>query len=70
MVRFLLDASLHHPSWLAACGASPLSISSRLMRPIWEGVSDAEVLALAARQARILVTHDFQTMPKHGEPRA
>lgn len=30
-----------------------------------EGVSDPEVLALAAEQDRILVTHDFQTMPRH-----
>lgn len=30
-----------------------------------EGVADPEVLALAAEQDRILVTHDFQTMPRH-----
>ena len=28
-------------------------------------VADADVLARAAQQGRILVTHDFQTMPKH-----
>ena len=30
-----------------------------------EGVPDAEVLALATEQHRILVSHDFQTMPRH-----
>jgi predicted nuclease of predicted toxin-antitoxin system len=30
-----------------------------------EGVPDSEVLALAANQDRILVSHDFQTMPRH-----
>jgi Domain of unknown function (DUF5615) len=30
-----------------------------------EGVSDPDVLALAAEQDRILVSHDFQTMPQH-----
>lgn len=29
------------------------------------GVSDPDVLALAAEQDRILVSHDFQTMPRH-----
>jgi len=30
-----------------------------------EGVLDPRVLALAAEQDRILVSHDFQTMPRH-----
>ncbi|MBV9767562.1 MAG: DUF5615 family PIN-like protein [Acidobacteriaceae bacterium] len=30
-----------------------------------EGLPDAEVLALAARERRILVTHDVHTMPRH-----
>jgi predicted nuclease of predicted toxin-antitoxin system len=30
-----------------------------------EGVPDPGVLAKAAEQDRILVTHDFQTMPQH-----
>ena len=29
------------------------------------GLSDPEVLALAARNGRILVTHDLKTMPEH-----
>ena len=30
-----------------------------------EGVPDPDVLVLAATQDRILVSHDFQTMPEH-----
>ena len=29
------------------------------------GLSDADVLAFAAREKRILVTHDAKTMPRH-----
>jgi hypothetical protein len=28
-------------------------------------MEDVDVLALAAREARILVSHDFRTMPRH-----
>ena len=65
MVRFLADASLHH-AIVAGCLRREPSIdflSAHAAR--LDGVSDAHVLALAARQNRILVTHDFQTMPKH-----
>ncbi len=30
-----------------------------------EGLEDPDVLVLAAREARILVSHDFRTMPRH-----
>jgi hypothetical protein len=30
-----------------------------------EGVADPEVLKIAARQDRMLVSHDFQTRPRH-----
>jgi hypothetical protein len=30
-----------------------------------DGVPDPEVLAFAANEGRILVSHDFQTLPKH-----
>lgn len=65
LVRFLADSDLkgaivrrcrrREPSmdFLSAAGAK------------LEGVPDPEVLVLAAGQDRILVTHDFQTMPQH-----
>lgn len=30
-----------------------------------EGLDDLEVLAIAAREGRLLVSHDFSTMPRH-----
>jgi len=30
-----------------------------------QGLSDEQVLALAAQEGRILVTHDYRTMPSH-----
>jgi len=47
-----------------AAAASPLSTSVRKRsRP--GGRTDAGVLAVAAGEDRILVSHDFQTMPRH-----
>ncbi len=34
-------------------------------KPPTDGIRDPEVLAFAADEGRILVSHDFQTMPKH-----
>ncbi len=31
----------------------------------WRGLSDDQVLAIAAQEGRILVTHDRRTMPRH-----
>jgi len=65
MVRFLADASLHH-AIVSGCSRREPAIdflsahAAKLRR-----VSDSDVLAIAAEQDRILVTHDFQTMPKH-----
>lgn len=30
-----------------------------------EGLPDPDVLAIAAKQGRILVSHDYRTMPRH-----
>jgi hypothetical protein len=35
-----------------------------------KGAADAEVLAWAARQNRILITHDLKTVPRHAYERA
>jgi predicted nuclease of predicted toxin-antitoxin system len=65
MVRFLADASLHH-AIVTGCLRRESTIdfvSARTAK--LEGMSDLDVLALAAAQDRILVTHDFRTMPRH-----
>ena len=65
MVRFLADASLHH-AIVTGClrrepGVDFLSAHAAKLH----GIGDHDVLEIAAEQGRILVTHDFRTMPKH-----
>ena len=65
MVRFLADASLHHAIVSGCLRREPAIdfLSAHLGK--LEGIPDSGVLAIAAEQGRVLVTHDFQTMPKH-----
>lgn len=65
MVRYLADASLHH-AIVSGCRRREPAIDFRSANEArLEGVPDPEVLTRAAEQDRILVTHDFQTMPRH-----
>jgi len=64
-VRFLADASLRQAIVSGLVRLEPAvdftsAISARLA-----GVDDPEVLAVAAREERILVTHDLKSMPRH-----
>ena len=65
MVRFLADANLRHAIVTGCLRREPAIdfLSARAAK--LEGMSDLDVLALAAAQSRILVTHDFRTMPRH-----
>jgi hypothetical protein len=65
MVRFLADASLHHAIVTGCVRREPAIdfISARAAK--LDGLTDPDVLAMAAAQGRILVTHDFRTMPRH-----
>jgi uncharacterized protein DUF5615 len=47
------------------CDGNPRSIFLSAHLAKLEGIRDPDVLALAAEQDRILVTHDFRTMPRH-----
>jgi hypothetical protein len=61
MVRFLADASLNHYIVAACLRREPaLAAAANL-----EGAPDPWVLALAAEQGRVVVTHDVRTMPRH-----
>jgi hypothetical protein len=64
-IRFLADADLNY-SIVAAIrrrepGVDFLAASVAGL----EGLSDSEVLEVAARLGRVLVTHDRRTMPSH-----
>ena len=61
-MRFLLDE--HYPPWLAdELVADGLDVDAVLWRDDLRGASDNEILAVAAREERILVTEDARTMP-------
>ena len=65
MIRFLADADLND-AIVGGCRRREPAIDFWSANDVGlEGVSDPEVLALAAAAERVLVSHDFQTMPRH-----
>ena len=64
--RFLADADLNHAIVRGIKRREPSVDFRGAHRPApLEGMQDVDVLALAAGEARILVSHDFRTMPRH-----
>ena len=64
-LRFQADADLNHIIVKAMLRREPSIDFQTAQVARLAGVSDPEVLALAARAGRVLVTHDRKTMPKH-----
>ena len=65
MIRFMADADLN-ASIVGGCRRREPAIDFLSANDAClEAVSDPDVLALAASDDRILVSHDFQTMPRH-----
>ncbi len=64
-IRFLADASLHHGIISGCLRREPAIDFLSAITAKLEGIGDPEVLRIAADDDRILVTHDFQTMPGH-----
>jgi hypothetical protein len=65
MIRFLADADFNHAIVKGCQRQEPALDFLSANEAKLEGVPDPEVLALAAEQNRILITHDRQTMPHH-----
>ncbi len=65
MVRFLADASLHDAIVRGCFRREPVIDFLSAHNPNLAGISDPDVLALAAAEGRILVTSDLKTMPRH-----
>lgn len=61
--RFLADASFNERIVRGAIHAEPSIDFSTANDLNLEGLPDEEVLTVAAREGRILVTHDLKTMP-------
>lgn len=64
-VRFQADVDLNHLIVKAILRREPSIDFQTAQVARLVGVPDPEVLALAARIERVLVTHDRKTMPKH-----
>jgi hypothetical protein len=62
-VKFLADASLNAAIVSGVARVEPTV--DFLRGTILEGLRDDEVLRISCREARILVTHDIQTIPRH-----
>lgn len=64
-VRFQADVNLNQIILLAARRREPaLDFQTSVIAGL-TGLKDEGVLALAAREGRVLVTHDRKTMPRH-----
>lgn len=64
-VRFLADASLNRAIVAGVMRAEPSVDFLTASAAQLAGVPDEEVLAIASREGRALVTHDIKTMPFH-----
>lgn len=62
-VRFQADADLNEAIVKGVIRRQPAINFQTATKASLEGLKDAEVLALSAKQQRILVTHDRRTMP-------
>ena len=64
-IRFQADADLNQIILLAALRREPTVDFQTAHEADLAGLADAEVLALASREGRVLITHDGKTMPRH-----
>jgi hypothetical protein len=65
MIRLQADADLNQGILLATIRRLPALDFQSATEAGLAGLTDRQVLALAANQLRILVTHDIRTMPHH-----
>ena len=63
-IRFLADADLNHDVVKGVLRREPMIDFRIAAGGELRGLSDPEVLALAASEGRILVSHDRKTMPR------
>ena len=65
IVRFQADADLNYLIVRKLRGREPGVDFQSAAQAGLAGLSDLQVLALAAQQGRLLVSHDETTMPRH-----
>jgi len=64
-IRYQADNDLRKAIVRGAVRREPLLDFRSAQAARFDGVSDADVLAFAADEERILVSHDFHTMPRY-----
>jgi hypothetical protein len=64
-VRFQADADLNQIILLAAIRQEPAIDFQTAILASLPGLDDIQVLERAAREGRVLITHDRKTMPRH-----
>ena len=64
-IRFQADADLNQIILLATIRREPIIDFQTATAAGLAGLSDMEVLNIAARDGRLLITHDQKTMPRH-----
>ncbi|MGE0126589.1 MAG: DUF5615 family PIN-like protein [Blastocatellales bacterium] len=64
-IRFQADADLHGPIVRGLIRLDPLIDFKTSREARLQGLDDRAVLAIAADDGRMLVTHDVSTMPEH-----
>ena len=69
MLRLLIDENFNHRILRGIKLQLPLFDYVTVQNTEVAGASDAALLAWAAEQNRVLVTHDLKTMPKHAYDR-
>jgi len=62
LIRFQADADIHHQIVIAVRQREPTIDFASALDSKLQGLSDSDVLDLAASEGRILVTHDRRTM--------
>ena len=65
IISFQADADLNHNIVIGVLRREPTIDFQTALTAGLEGVPDKTVLAIAAREKRILVSHDQKTMPFH-----
>lgn len=64
-IRFQADADLNQIILSGTIRREPLIDFRSAHQAVFSGLDDFEVLAIAARSGRVLVSHDQKTMPSH-----
>jgi hypothetical protein len=64
-VRFLADADLNEDIITGVLRREPLVDFQTAGQAGLRGLDDVQALAMAARDGRVLVSHDRKTMPRH-----